>query len=114
MDVVQPGFFNRTVGDKTPRPRAGVVMAGNVLWDMWGKCSTPAVPMSGPWFSRQDGNGNGKWMKLEEQPRASNRDIREIHLFEPNPYVWITESTVKVADCCWLRSIAQFWNVETV
>ena len=51
--------------------RAGVVMAGNVLWDMWGKCSTPAVPMSGPWFSRQDGNGNGKWMKLEEQPRAS-------------------------------------------
>lgn len=60
VDVVQPGFFAETPC------RAGVVMAGNVLWDMWGKCSTPAVPMSWPWFSRNDEIGRTK-----EQHRAS-------------------------------------------
>jgi len=48
--------------------RAGVVMAGNVLWDMWGKCSTPAVPTSGPWFSRND--GKWKW-KMDEIGRTT-------------------------------------------
>lgn len=54
------------------------------------------------------------WWNWKNNTGLQNRDIPYVDLLEPNPYVWITEITVEVADCCWLRSIAQFWNVETV
>ena len=92
---------------QTPHPPAGVVLVGSVLWDMWGKCSTPAY-----WCR---GLGSRKPDHLQKSLIAQVWDVETVYntfLSHHHPIVWFCPSIASYRSFSQLQTAMLCWNFD--